>query len=55
MDGNKYWKSTKEKIQSFAKIEETTKSWKATGEKIIFTNGCFVINYAFLAFLKIYF
>ncbi|MGK0363479.1 MAG: rfaE bifunctional protein nucleotidyltransferase chain/domain [Saprospiraceae bacterium] len=52
MAGNKHWKSIEDKIQSFAQIEETTKTWKAVGEKIIFTNGCFdMLHYGHLHYL----
>ena len=52
MAGNKHWQSIQNKIQSFSQIEATSKSWKAAGEKIIFTNGCFdMLHYGHLHYL----
>jgi rfaE bifunctional protein nucleotidyltransferase chain/domain len=52
MAGNKHWQSIQNKIQSFSQIEETSKRWKAAGEKIIFTNGCFdMLHYGHLHYL----
>jgi len=52
MAGNKHWQSIQNKIQSFSQIEATSRSWKAAGEKIIFTNGCFdMLHYGHLHYL----
>lgn len=42
----------KSKIQNWEQIEETVKNWKANGEKIVFTNGCFdLLHYGHLHYL----
>ncbi len=52
MAGNKHWQSIQNKIQSFSQIEATSKNWRANGEKIIFTNGCFdMLHYGHLHYL----
>ena len=52
MAGNKHWQFIQDKIQSFSQIEATAKTWKATGERIIFTNGCFdMLHYGHLHYL----
>ena len=34
---------TKSKIKSLAEAKKTVTDWKATGKKVVFTNGCFDI------------
>lgn len=40
------------KIQSWEQIAETVAAWKAAGERIVFTNGCFdLLHYGHLHYL----
>ncbi|MEZ4991981.1 MAG: D-glycero-beta-D-manno-heptose 1-phosphate adenylyltransferase [Saprospiraceae bacterium] len=40
------------KIQSWEEIAETVAHWKAAGERIVFTNGCFdILHYGHLHYL----
>jgi rfaE bifunctional protein nucleotidyltransferase chain/domain len=40
------------KIQSWEQIAETVAGWKAGGERIVFTNGCFdILHYGHLHYL----
>ena len=42
----------KAKIQDWQTIAQTAKNWKAKGEKIVFTNGCFdILHYGHLHYL----
>lgn len=44
--------SFKEKIQDWATAERTVKRWKATGNEIVFTNGCFdLLHYGHVEYL----
>lgn len=42
----------RDKIQSWEQIVETVGEWKAGGERIVFTNGCFdILHYGHLHYL----
>lgn len=42
----------KSKIQSWQQIEKTIANWKANGQKIVFTNGCFdLLHYGHIHYL----
>lgn len=40
------------KIQDWKQIQKTVESWKATGQKVVFTNGCFdILHYGHIHYL----
>ncbi|MEN9415103.1 MAG: hypothetical protein RLZ62_1407 [Bacteroidota bacterium] len=41
------------KIQSWEQISRTAASWRATGDRIVFTNGCFdILHYGHIHYLS---
>ncbi|MBU6341991.1 MAG: D-glycero-beta-D-manno-heptose 1-phosphate adenylyltransferase [Bacteroidetes bacterium] len=41
------------KIQDINQIQETLKAWRALGERVVFTNGCFdILHYGHLHYLS---